>query len=54
MALINPKSYVESRDSDLMGKKIRIQRQRFEWIMALSAEIDKKFGCMGALANNLN
>ena len=30
----------------------RIQRQRLEWILASSAKIDDKFGCMGVPSNN--
>ena len=33
---------------------MRIQRQRLEWILALSAEIDDKFGYMGILQINRN
>ena len=33
---------------------IRIQSQRYEWILALSAKIDAKFGCMGGPSNNCN
>ena len=33
---------------------IRFQRQCLEWILAFSANIDDKFGCMGVPSNNRN
>ena len=53
MTLIYFKSHAECRDSVHEGQiMIRVQRQPLEWILALSAKIDGKFGCMGVPSNN--